>query len=342
MGNAEVHKGDILYIPSYWWHHVHNNGRTIAVTSWFDYFSKQAMAGTGMGLPSDYMGRKIKYFKQNYGAMRRCDKSNPSAMAKLSDFRGCSKTLDLEGNWDHAAKRPLKCNELEPLDGFRANKDLVKKFTDKHLQLQQMLADFRPQFGNIDHNLEDLHSNFSRTDIRIAFANMSGPCDAHLCDWNNFVDGVGSGLYWKNRFWMRRLRTALGEDRLDAFLEGFNLEESFRALYDLRVQHEATARSADGAAAAESERLVGRIDALLAGRKAAAFPLHHPTEEELTSNVFSSLKEEQLPPIEDVPPLEDVPPPEGEPLPEDAPFPEDAPLPEDAPAGGGAAGKDDL
>merc|ERR1712072_1099859 len=97
-----------------------------------------------------------------------------------------------------------------------------------------------------DRNLEQVHRDgFTREDIRISCSNITYKCfDDFSCDWNHFADSIGSGLYWQNRYWMRRLRVALREGKLETFLAGFSLEEAFRALYDLRVEHQDAARVA--------------------------------------------------------------------------------------------------
>ena len=67
---AELDAGDVLYIPSYWWHQTYNTGRTIAVTTWFDYFGKQSILGDGQGLPNDYRAEKLRDFRSSYGMSR--------------------------------------------------------------------------------------------------------------------------------------------------------------------------------------------------------------------------------------------------------------------------------
>jgi ribosomal protein L16 Arg81 hydroxylase len=52
--DVEVRGGDLLYLPAFWWHQVHSDGRSLAVNLWYDVHSlmlKQMMKTLDLNVP---------------------------------------------------------------------------------------------------------------------------------------------------------------------------------------------------------------------------------------------------------------------------------------------------
>jgi len=268
---------------------VHNKGRTIAVTNWFDYFSKQAIVGSGKALPTDYLAGKLTAFKQRYGVQRPPRASPPrSALQRLwslvglsqaeqspplAQWRGCVKSLG--GPNSHAWYRndgSHECVALEPIDNWRKDPSLLHQFSSRHAAIQKEITAWRPLNGWADNNLDRILVQYAATrhDIRVAMANVTVPVKGQ---WEDFVEDVGCALFWKNRFWLRRVRSALQADMLPEMLAHFSLEESFRVLWDLRVEAEQGGQG----------KLVARMDHFLDSLHEKAFPLQPLDPDELNS-----------------------------------------------------------
>jgi len=111
---------------------------------------------------------------------------------------------------------------------------------------------------------------FTRRDISVAMSNMSIPCvqadfepeslaraeyptEYPVCSWNHMALYLHKRMYSQNRFWLERLRLTLEPRervenesveriiaRLEKFLSGWHIEESFMVLWDLQRHYAAS------------------------------------------------------------------------------------------------------
>ena len=133
---------------------------------------------------------------------------------------------------------------------------------------------------NPDFNLDPiLRDGATRGDVRAAFSNIS--ITMQDTAWRIFVEMMSSAIYFKNRFWLRRVRAALHRDELQRVLDGFSLEEAFRVLYDLRVEQEKAELRTSTVGEATPAELMQRIDRFLQSLHSTAFPLQPLDPEEL-------------------------------------------------------------
>ena len=150
--------------------------------------------------------------------------------------------------------------------------------------------------GVLDHHLDHVlvEHRAVRRDIHIALANATLPKWAK--HWGEFVEVglamcgallslrvccpvqiVGDALFWRNRYFLRRVRRALWADALHTVMDDYTLEEAWRVLWDLRTEAESKAQS----------EVVARVDRYLSSRDGEAYPSkpHRPSEPHEPSKV---------------------------------------------------------
>jgi len=231
-----VKKGDILYIPIYWWHQVNSIERSIGVTMWFDPWDEGLAAVAGSG-------RK-----------RRTDLNLGIIKAWANRLRGSGKTPSCKANktWDMACRSVGKICRQNPMPhnfcplpgGPAVKEDLVDA-------LKRLSVTDQGDPRTVEDFLEEgdfIRESWERGEINQAMGEIITLCHeerggekrtAEQADIEaKMVDAVSNRLYFENPSFLERVRQA-GRDgnaeTLGSLFEGFNEPEIHRVLFELFV-----------------------------------------------------------------------------------------------------------
>jgi len=218
-----VSKGDILYIPVYWWHQVHSQNRTIGLTMWFDPWNLTSVLGSGKHQPTDYLVRTLKSWQLSQGG------------SKMS-----------AADWESTPNRAM-------VDACRANEGICRQNMVSHnfcndekgrdQDLEALLEDLgtvrdagEEEEGEAQKLVAQIHASYSRPQVNRAM-NQFTHCDkapaegaSVAAEEGRMVALVGNLLYFENESFLQRAREAHERGDIAAFLEGFSAPEKHRII----------------------------------------------------------------------------------------------------------------
>ena len=225
-----VKKGDILYIPIYWWHQVRSQERTIGVTMWFDPWGLPDVAGSGRGRRTDLNLAIIKAWVGRRREAPTCNATPQDWMAACRAVGEICRQNAVAHNFcaSRSASRSLPNEEL--VEALRR-----LGVTDKGDPRTQ--EEFRAEGDRI-------REGWGRAEINAAMGevvscgevNHVGLGSDQVNQEAKVVDAVANRLYFENPAFLDQVHAA-GRDgnakALQALLRGFNAAEAHRILHQL-------------------------------------------------------------------------------------------------------------
>jgi len=228
VSDVTVEKGDILYIPVYWWHQVRSVERSIGITKWFDPWGLASIVGSGRGRRTDH----------NLGILKAWLSDHTRASHAKKTWTSCTKSKPIQSScrvFDNICRQNPMRHHFCPSAGHRASPT-----GDKERLVQQLFELGKPE--KMTEELMDLANNITqentRTKINWAMTEIVS-CGEPLTrssqasEDEKMVAKIGSRLYFENNKFLDLVKDSVDANKTIDILKGFHIQESHRILHDL-------------------------------------------------------------------------------------------------------------